>query len=906
MRKLLHDQLLRRLFLTSGTALGGAVLWHCSTSPNAERTGTVASAINGSLLTQHNDNARTGANLAESTLTPSNVSTQFGYLYDLPVQGVVYAQPLVVANVTINGTLYPSVVYVVTMHNMVYAFDGTASTPTQVLPPVMLETPTAAQDTTIGNCNCFPNCASQSTYTCPGPPGHQPIARATSNNIPGEIGILSTPVIVNQTMYLITNSGSGTSTSTGGNHHYLHALDIRTLQDISTPQRVTHPDGSTFPSNMQIQRPALLAASGKIYSAFGSYCDVAPYSGWVIGLDQATLRATSEWESNPTSSAGGIWQSGQGPAADSSGNVYVLTGNGYNDNDTNIVSGGTNAADTMVELGPNLGTTPVSWFVPSNYSQLGGGADLDFGSGGVLLLSSLNPPLALGGGKFSTIYAAPQNNLGKFVDSGTPPGVTPLVVSSSGHYIKGSPVYWNGPGGPHIYVWAAGDVLRTFHYNAGTSNFDMPSQSTAPAAVDPGGMLSISANGSTNGILWAARTTSSTFAVFCPQPGSLVAFDANNVNNVLWDSAYEVAAPGFVFSKNAPPTVANGRAFVSTFGGIANIGDQPPTQGYVRVFGLGAPPLGFGASTAWFTAPFYGSAPQIADPTQLADVNGDGKADAVAFNGSNIYVMTSNGSGFNSPALWSSTNPFYGTHDTFSTQLADVNGDGKADAVAFDGSSVYVMLSSGSGFGASTIWSGPNIPFYGSASQIANPTQLADVNGDGKADAVAFNGSNIYVMLSNGSGFNQPILWPSTNPFYGTHDTFSTQLADVNGDGKADAVAFDGSSVYVMLSSGSGFGASTQWSNVQFYGTAPQAANPTQLADVNGDGKADAVAFNGSSVYVMLSNGSGFNSPIQWSGTLFYGTHDTFSTQLGDVNGDHRADAVAFDGSYTYVMLGVR
>src|SRR5438445_11044559 len=117
MRKRLHDRLVRQLFLTGGAALGSAAMWHCSTSPAPEPTRTDEAALSrlplASVLTQHNDNARTGANLVERTLTPQNVSTQFGYLYDLSANGVVYAQPLVDTNVTINGTVHASVVYVV-------------------------------------------------------------------------------------------------------------------------------------------------------------------------------------------------------------------------------------------------------------------------------------------------------------------------------------------------------------------------------------------------------------------------------------------------------------------------------------------------------------------------------------------------------------------------------------------------------------------------------------------------------------------------------------------------------------------------------------------------------------------------------------------------------------------------
>ena len=219
------------------------------------------------------------------------------------------------------------------------------------------------------------------------------------------------------------------------------------------------------------------------------------------------------------------------------------------------------------------------------------------------------------------------------------------------------------------------------------------------------------------------------------------------------------------------------------------------------------------------------------------------------------------------------------------------------------------MLSMGAGFGPPTQWSSST--FFGtiSATQLANATQLADVNGDHKADAVAFDGSGgVFVMLSNGSGFGAPTQW-SSSTFYGTHDAYSTALADVNGDGKADAVAFNGTSTSVMLSNGSGFGAPTQWSSDTFYGTISSSllVGATQLVDLNGDHKADAVAFDGTGgVWAMLSTGSGFGPPTQWSSSTFYGSHDAYSTRLADVNGDGLSEAVAFDGNSTWVMPGVR
>jgi hypothetical protein len=298
-----------------------------------------------------------------------------------------------------------------------------------------------------------------------------------------------------------------------------------------------------------------------------------------------------------------------------------------------------------------------------------------------------------------------------------------------------------------------------------------------------------------------------------------------------------------------------------------------------------APASEFGAPKRWSNVAFDGTVTNL-----MADVNGDGLADAVGFRPSSIYVMLSNGFGFGAPQEWSAV-PFDGT---VTNLMADANGDGLADAIGFNTNNIYVMLSNGSSFGAPQEWS--NVPFDGTVTNL-----MSDVNGDGLADAVGFRPSSIYVMLSNGvesgdgfggNSFAAPQEW-SAVPFDGT---VTNLMADVNGDGLADAVGFNTSNIYVMLSNGSRFGAPKEWSSTDFF----EGTVTTLMADVNGDGLADAVAFDPFNIYVMLSNGSSFGAVQQWSNVAFDGT---VANLMADVNNDGHADAVGFNSANSYVML---
>jgi hypothetical protein len=376
------------------------------------------------VLTHHNDNSRTGANLQEVQLTTSNVNVnQFGKLFTRQVDGQIYAQPLYVSNVSIPNWGIRNIVYVATMHNVVYAFD--ADDPNLYLPlwKNILPVPVPLPDPNIG------------------PSGYADILN--------EVGIISTPVISLQhnAIYVVSFTKVGSVYS-----HWLWALDLATGSDkIFPPVQIMGSvqgsgDGSvngqiTFTSNRQIQRSALLLANDIIYIAFASYGDQGPYHGWVFAYNATTLQQVAVYNTTPNGGQGGIWMAGQGPAADSANNVYFTTGNGSFNSD------GSALGDSFVKLRPDL--TLADWFSPNDNSTLNFW-DWDVGSSGVLLIPGTN--LLLGGGKVPKFYLLDTNNMGHFqnwsdsqivqsfpVNSNLDPNIPPT------HHIHGGPAYWNGP-----------------------------------------------------------------------------------------------------------------------------------------------------------------------------------------------------------------------------------------------------------------------------------------------------------------------------------------------------------------------------------------------------------------------------------------------------------------------------
>jgi hypothetical protein len=477
-----------------------------------------------SVLTHHNDVARTGQNLSETILTPANVnSNSFGKLFIQKVDGSIVGQPLYVSNVQLsNGTIH-NAVYVATQHDSVYAFDADNNLGSNANPLWTVNYPKSIPD-------------DANHYGC-GTPGYT------------EIGIMGTPVIdpASKTLYLV-------SKTLESNQYYfrLHALDLASgaekfngpVEISATVQTSTGP--IDFNAAVQLQRPALLLLNGSLYIGFGSNgCDVYDYHGWLLAYSASTLKQLGVFITTPQGSKGSIWGSGGGPAADSEGFVYVSTANGTFDYGT----GGTDFGDSFVKLNNTQnGFTVEDFFTPYNQAYLAGN-DMDLGSGGLMILpdqSGSHVHELVGGGKEGTLYLADRENLGQFNS------VADMVVqefTTITPSIKTVPAYWNG----NVYLSGQKDYVKMFSLNGGAMS-SQPVQQTSVLFNDRGPSISISADGTHDGILWAMLHGTPI----------LYAFDATNLSNELYDTTQALKLRDKIpsTSRFVVPTVVNGKVFV--------------------------------------------------------------------------------------------------------------------------------------------------------------------------------------------------------------------------------------------------------------------------------------------------------------------------------------------------------
>ena len=508
-----------------------------------------------SVLTYHNDNSRDGLNPNETILTTANVnSSKFGTLGTMPVTGLVDAEPLYVGNLTINGAAH-NVVFVATEHDMVYAFD--ADTFTQLWSANVLASYPGETTVTSGDVGC--------TQVAP------------------ELGITSTPVIdpfagPNGTIFVVAMS-----IDSGGNYHQrLHALDLTTGADRITAEAVqaTYPGtgtGSsggtqTFNPASYEERAALLLLNGVIYTTWTSHCDNPAYTSWVMGFSESNLQQTSvlNLTANGTTQGGqegGIWMAGDGPAADSSGNIYLLVGNGTFD--TTLSGGFPNLHDygnCFMKLSTAGGTLSVAdYFAMDNSSgtaESESSGDTDLGSGGEMLLPDLTDgsgtvrQLAVGAGKDTNMYIVDRDNMGKYSTNDV--NIYEEIDGSLPGGIWSAPAYFNNA----VYYGSVNQPLTAFSI----TNAELaptPSPQSQNSFGYPGTTPSISSNGTTNGIVWAIENGDPT--------GTLYAYNAANLATELYSGTFSTDSS----DKFVTPMIANGKVYVGTPGAVVVFGLLP-------------------------------------------------------------------------------------------------------------------------------------------------------------------------------------------------------------------------------------------------------------------------------------------------------------------------------------------
>lgn len=521
------------------------------------------------VLTQHNDVARTGQNLDETTLTTKLVtSTTFGKLFSYPVDGQVYAQPLYVPKVTIPHHGTHNALYVATENDTLYAFEADGKSP-GILWQVSFLNP--ANGVTTINC----------------------IASNISCNVFPIVGITSTPVIdpASNTIYLVVRT-----LENNAGVQRLHALDITTgAEKFGGPVEITAVVPGTGVGNVHgqitfdplhdAQRSALLLENGTIYIGWAG-----EQHGWVMSYNAQTLAQIAAINTTPNGSLGGVWQAGGGLAADTQGNIYFTTGDGTFDAST----GGTDYGDTLVKTDANLSI--IDYFTPMDQACRLIPNDLDLASGGPMVLPTQVgsfPDEIIHAGKggypcdlFGSTYAVPiylldADKLGKYNPSGD---LDIQTIQGTAHGYWSSPAYWKGPLGQYVYYsgmtneTGGGDYLKQYSLTDGVVSSTPIEQTTNLFPV--GSTPSVSAHNESNGIVWAVERKDIISVRPGIQPAVLYAYNAANVSSILYTSAQAANLrdqPGCA-NKFITPTIASGKVYVGTQNELDVYGVLPSTQ----------------------------------------------------------------------------------------------------------------------------------------------------------------------------------------------------------------------------------------------------------------------------------------------------------------------------------------
>jgi hypothetical protein len=533
---------------TSDSGLQFSVVVSNSAGSTTSNVATLTVNAATDVLTYHNDAARTGQNLTETILTTNNVnSAKFGKIGFYPVDGLVDAEPLNASNVAVPNNDTHNLLIVPTEHDSVYAFD--ADSGATIWQVSLLKT----GETTSDDLGC--------PFVSP------------------EIGVTSTPVIdrtrgPNGAIYLVAMSKDGS----GNYYQRMHALDLALGTELfggPVDIQATYPgtgdntNGTNvvFDPAQYVERSGLLLLNGVIYTGWASHCDNRPYTGWIMGYSAATLGQASVLNVTPNGSDGAIWMSGAGLAADSSGNIYFADANGDFEptlNANGFPSDG-DYGNAFMKLSTTGGLAVADYFEMDNEAAENGG-DIDLGSGGVIVLPDLSDGsdktmhLAVGAGKDSNLYVVNRDSMGKFSENNSNIYQELAGVLAGG--VWATPAYFNNT----VYYGPVGGPIRTFTI----TNARLSTGSTAQTANSfgyPGATPSVSANGTSNGIVWAVENGPT---------AALYAYDATNLIALYNSNQARGGRDTFgAGNKFITPTIVNGKVFVGTPNGVAVFGLLP-------------------------------------------------------------------------------------------------------------------------------------------------------------------------------------------------------------------------------------------------------------------------------------------------------------------------------------------
>jgi hypothetical protein len=558
---------------TPGTAAGSHTI-AATSAAYPSLSGTAVAAVTNlvGVYTYHDDLARDGANTQEFALTPSTVTaTSFGKLFSCSVDGAVYAQPLWVANLVVNGA-HHNVIFVATEHDSVYAFDADTSPCTPLWRVSLI-------DVAHG--------ASSGETPVPDAPSDYRVGQGAGDTSP-EVGVTGTPVIDPSSGILYVVSKSVDSSQTVF-YQRLHAIDLLTgSEEHASPVVIaaTYPGigdgGSTvaFNPGPQNQRAALALVNGVVYIAWAAHEDVPPWYGWVMGYSYGAAGFTqvSVFNTAPDTQEAGVWMSGGAPAADANGNLYLVTGNGGFDANASPAPN-SDYGDSLLELSVTLQLS--QYFTPSDQATDEAG-DKDFGAGGAAVLADLptSSPvsqLILCGGKDGTLYLLNRAMLGGFGDSAA------VQKIAFGNPVYATGAYWNS----NFYLSGSLGPLSDFVLTPTIPAMTLSAASTHIYGFG-GSSPSVSAAGTQNGIVWTLDN-----ANFCIGhasscgPSVLYAHDAEDIATELWDSGTVAANAAGNAIKFTVPTVANGKVYVGTRGNnTGGVSGSTAVAGELDVYGL--------------------------------------------------------------------------------------------------------------------------------------------------------------------------------------------------------------------------------------------------------------------------------------------------------------------------------